>query len=457
MSYSFKKESRLFFWILSILLSSLIFSILYYFQVFGISKNNSLPFIFSLIILIVLFIVGFFNYKLTTKLYSFISFPRDLSKLISRINLDDSEENIQKMISRFKEVFYNLDLSDKDGSIFIIRKTVGLDSDAAFKVYKILKNISFTKNVLTISGFLISVIVYFIITKVSLFNIIGETKFFPISISLLLFFIFLFESRLSSKIPSSFYINLVIINKKALINSKKDLTESENEINSTFSKRDEIREKIKDVVFNLTKQGFKKKDIVEIIDSRKKDSYGLKDLIMQSNEDFNSQANKASFKDVSLEIENILKFYEDVKNKEKEVLSLKEKINQIREIQETVEKINSNDWDYYKNIKLNLNKSKEFERNITDEISSKLHHRSELKEDKAEIIRNLYNLFINYKDSITKDQVYSFLISKGYCYETIMDLFDEFKKNNIDLTKNKKTFQDKIISKINNVYDSFKD
>jgi len=38
-----------------------------------------------------------------------------------------------------------------------------------------------------------------------------------------------------------------------------------------------------------------------------------------------------------------------------------------------------------------------------------------------------------------------------------MDLFDEFKKNNIDLTKNKKTFQDKIISKINNVYESFKD
>jgi len=457
MSYSYRKESRFFFIVLSILVSSFIFSVLYFFQVFGASLTNKLPFIFSIIILVLLFIIGIFNSKLTIKVYNFISKPRDLSKLIARINLDDSEKNIQKMISRFKEVFYNLELSDKKGSIQTIRRTVGFDDDSALKVYKILKHISFTKKILTISGVLISIIIYLILTKVNLFIFLKETRFFPIAISLLFFIIFLFESILYSKIPSSFYINLVIINKKALNNNLDQIKEKEENLNFVFKDRESIRTNIKEIIFSLTKKGLKKTDILEIVNSKNKDSYGLKDLIMQSSEDFSFKGSKVSFDEVSKDMDNILKFYDDIKNKEKEIITLKEKIDEIKDVQETIEKINSDEWDYYKHLKLNLKKSRETEKNISDEIYSKLHHRSELMENKADVIKELYDLFVKYKESITKDKIYSFLISKGYSYETIMDLFDEFKKNNIDLSKNKVTVQDKIISKINNFYDSFRD
>jgi len=37
------------------------------------------------------------------------------------------------------------------------------------------------------------------------------------------------------------------------------------------------------------------------------------------------------------------------------------------------------------------------------------------------------------------------------------DLIEKFKQNKIDLSKNKKSIQDKVVSKINNLYDNFKD
>ncbi len=456
MGYSYRLESRFFFWILSVLLTSLIFSVLYFFEVFKSSSSN-ISFIISLVILGILFLIGIFSTKTTSFFYSFINRPNDLAKVLTKINIDDSEKNIEKMVRRFKEVFYNLNLSEKEKSIDIIQKTVGFTKESAVKVYLILKNISFTKNILILSGVLISVIVYLILTKVDFFIFIKETKFFPIAVSLIIFLIFLFESVLISKLPTNFYLNLVNINKKQLTENKKSIKKEEDILSDFFKMREEKRNIIKKTVTALTRRGIRKQDVISILDNKQVSVFGLKDLVMQANEEFVNTTEKTSYEEVSQTIDNIVLLYKQIKEIDQKILDLKKNIDEIKDVQETIEKINSSDWDYYRNIKFKMKQSKEEERSISSEIVHKIHHVSELKESHEDMLKTLYNSFLPYKDTLTKDKVYFILISKGYSYETIIDLLDEFKKNKIDLNKNTESLQDKVVSKINNLYDSFKD
>jgi SOS response regulatory protein OraA/RecX len=456
MAYTYKLESRVFFWILSVLFSSLLFAVLYFFDFFGI--NSSFPFNISFIILVGLFFLGVFSPKITMKIYSIISRTENELKKIFNSELSDTEKNTEQMISRYKEIFYNLNFGEKQKSIEVIQRTIGFSKESAIKVYSILKEITRTKFLITVAGFLVGIIVYVLFTNLSFFEVIKNTKLFPIAISLILIFMFYFESIIASKLPASFYLNILNINQKQLLENKKDINKKEENLTNLFNVRDDKRKKLKSVVTELTKKGVKKEDIIEILASKGINDYKTKEIIMEAREDWSTTKLKTNFDDVAKDIKIITDFHNEIKNIEQELLNLKKNIVEIKIVQETIEKINSDDWDYYKHMQFSdVLKSNAFEKVQNEDIINKIHLRREVKSDYGQIINELYNTFLPSVNTLSKDKISSILISKGYSYEIVTDLLDKFKQNKVVFKTNNNRFQDKLISKINNLYESFKD
>jgi hypothetical protein len=454
MSYEYKIESKVFFWIFSLFITTIIFSIIYYSFVADSNFNKLYLFILYLVCCVGIFLIGVFLTNVTTFLYSIIQ-PKDyFSKDLK--NSNDSENNL-KMIKRYKEVFYNLDFGDKEKSIDIIQRTVGFSDVDSRNVYSILKNLIKNKTFLVLSGIIISLIVYVILTSINVFFIVKESIFLPISVSLIIFLIFIFESVSISKLPVNFYMNIINVNRKKLIENKKDLAENQKKLNLIFKEKEAKKDKIIHLVSFLINKNIKKKDIIDMLTSQGVESSELKDLILDASEGYRSIETKTTYDEVSSKIDEIILLYTEIKNIDVEIFTLKKKIIKLKKIQETIEKINSDDWDYYRNINLDLiRRSKDFEKNIDEEILNKINKRNELEQNRGYILKNLYESFLPYKDTLTKERISSILISKGYSYEMLSDILDEFKKNNIDLDKNKRSLQDKFVSKINSFYDSFR-
>jgi hypothetical protein len=454
MSYEYKVESKVFFWIFSLFITTIVFSIIYYSFVADSNFNKLYLFILYLVCCVGIFLIGVFLTNVTTFLYSIIQ-PKDyFSKDLK--NSNDSKNNL-KMIKRYKEVFYNLDFGDKEKSIDIIQRTVGFSDVDSRNVYSILKNLIKNKTFLVLSGIIISLIVYVILTSINVFFIVKESIFLPISVSLIIFLIFIFESVSISKLPVNFYMNIINVNRKKLVENKKDLAENQKKLNLIFKEKEAKKDKIIHLVGFLINKNIKKKDIIEMLASQGVESSELKDLILDASEGYRSIETKTTYDEVSSKIDEIILLYTEIKNIDVEIFTLKKKIIKLKKIQETIEKINSDDWDYYRNINLDLiRRSKDFEKNIDEEILNKINKRNELEQNRGYILKNLYESFLPYKDTLTKERISSILISKGYSYEMLSDILDEFKKNNIDLDKNKRSLQDKFVSKINSFYDSFR-
>jgi SOS response regulatory protein OraA/RecX len=453
MSFSYKHESKIFFWIVSILFSTFIFSILYYFNIFNDTYVCIIPCYFSIALLVGLFFLGFFSRKTTLFVYSFIKKKDPYYKITK-----DLSEDTKKMIKRYKEVVYNIDLGEKDRSIEIIQRTVGFNREYAKKVFYIVKNIKKTKSILILSGFFLAIILYFSITYIDFLIFIKETTFFTISIVLIVFLLFYFKSLLFSDLPIDFYLNLIKVNKIRLEENKEDIKECEKELSDYFDQTYKKNKLLKEKVYFLTQRGIKKKDIIDILNSKGISSFGLKDIIMQSKESNLKENIKTNELEVSKNLEDIINLYAQTRTIDKKILELKEKLDNLKNVQETIEKINTDKWDYYKNIKFNsFFRNEHLDKDLSEEISNKINFKKELTKNYQDTVKDLYNSFYPFVSSLTKDKISSILISKGYSYETINDLFEKFKENKIDLDKNKMSFQEKMVSKINSFYESFKD
>ncbi len=457
MSYSFRFESKIFFWIIGLFITTIIFCLLFYLKVFS-EKFDYLSFVISLALLFIFFFIGFFTNYLPTKTYSLINKKKNLLKELEAMNIEDSDKKIEKMIKRFKEVFYNINFSEKEKSIDILQRTIGFSKENAKQVYLTLKDISKTKYILIFAGILISIIVYLLITNLNIFLFLTETRFLPISISLFIFLFLFFKAVVISKLPVSFYLNLLVINKKQLIENKELISKTEDDFKQLLSDKEKVQENTKQMVFDLTSKGVSKKDILDILDSKQNLTFQLKEIIMQSPES-RKTTSKTDYDEINKYLKNILDKFNEIKDIDNTLINIKDKISEIKKVQETIEKINSDDWDYYKNLNFSfiLSSSKEFEKKITNEIFEKIEAKRTKQENYNQLLKDLYDSFLPYKDSFSKEKISSILISRGYSYETVIDLLDLFKKNKIDLDKNKRNFQTRLITRINNIYDSFKD
>lgn len=453
MSYTYRLESRFFFWILSILFSSFVFSVLYFFQVF----HKYITLTISFLVLVVLFFVGLFSYKYTIFFYNLVKKEYNLKKTLEKIADEETNNETLKLIKRFKEVFYSLNLSEKKESIKTIQEIVGLSPDSAENVYKILKNINFTKSVLKFFGLLLAVGCYFVFTKIPLFNFFKESVFFPFAIAFLFLFIFFYESIIVSKLPDKFYLTLIDINKKQIKKSLQEITLKENDLVKLENKKKELIKKLKERVTLLTEKGIKKKDIIEIYSSKQILTKQFKNFILDAIDNFPipHKQKSASFQEIKTIMDEIESLYTQILMVDKEIQSFKQKIIDDKKMNESMQAINKKDWVYRnKNFKNKLN---EYSKEIELEIYNKLDNFQELNREREKTIKTLYDTLTPYLENLTNEKVSSLLISKGYDYEMIVDLLDEFKKNYIDLNKNKRSFQDKIISKINKLYFMFKE
>lgn len=455
--YIYRFESKIVFWIFGLLISTIIFSILYYSNFFD-SKYQLFPFNFSLVLLILFFFIGFFSNKWPAILYSFFNNKNKFSKDSILRNVQYNNDKTKILIKRFKEIFSNIKFSDKKESLSILRRTVGFSNKSAEEVYNILKQINKRKYQLIFSGILVSILIYLLITNLNFLSFITKTKFYPLAISLLIFLIFFFKGISLSKLPINFYLNLVIINKKAINESKENLVLLNQKLTDLYNDEKKNQQKLKDLVYDLTCKGVLKKEILEILKEQDKLNSKLKLLIDESREEYNITSKK-DYNQINYSIKEIVDQYEVLKIIDNDIYNLKQEILEAEKIKETIEKINSDDWEYYKNLKLTsiLRRSKDFEDKITDQIFQNIDYKKNVKKDYNLILNDLYQATLPYSKTLTKNKLASILISRGYSYEVVDDLINLFEKNNIDLDKNKSSVQNKIITSINSIYESFRD
>jgi hypothetical protein len=458
LSESYIYKSKLFFWIFGLLFSLFIISIIYILPFFESIINSSVILLIFLILIGLFFGFGLVFQNIPIKLYSLFYKKENINydQFIKNINSQASVEEIRELVRRFRQIINTIASFKYLGNqAYILMYTLGLSKNHANRITKIIVKIKLIKIFFWFLGIVICVGVLLLIRYLPIFDFINDTIYLPILISVTIFLFFVLESFLFTKLPDSFYLDLIRVNKIQLIENKLFLEKQK----ETLKNKKEVKEKIEDDI-SLTIKYFMKNNMSENTIKGLLKRYSVSEdkiekIISNVKKDnvYNNSKNQLKLTDATIKL-SLAKLHESfskLRYLDNKLKNISDSVDNLTEKQENIEGINKNNWNKY--LQKILNKDKDSKKKVLEDIDSKKIKSSDIS-NPSKVVDFLYDMLLPHVKNHTQDELKSLLFYKGYSFELIQDVFNKFKENKIYF-KNKISFQEKIINKINSLYDLF--
>lgn len=464
-----KGNSKIFFWIFGIIFAIVIYISIKTIPFFSyLNQIMWLPLFISLIIIILFFIIGNFSKKVPFYYISLIfnKNKKNLKDLSLKIEEKETESDIQNLVSKLKNILKIISAYgySKESSLFLIN-SIGISKASAEKIIHELKRLRNIKRTCIFLGLFISISVFILISYLPIFEFIKEVTILRFAIPFVILFLFFLEGFLVTRMPQSFYLKLIDLNKETILNNKKLILEKYTNIKKIKDVEKKDIASIKQTIKYLLKEGLKKEWIEQIIKN-----YGfssdvssefvdeaikeLKELPKDLKEiKLGNAALKLSLAKIEESFSDLKKIYSKLSELQSVVDNLSKRQKELETLSEIAIKKQLKSLSG-KNSQLNKQLSETLEKPI---ISIDLEKLKKLGEDpeRNEIVNFLYNLVLPYIKNYSEKELVSLLLYKGYSYELVEDLILKIKNNKKKFGKIEKSAQEKIISKINLLYNLF--
>jgi len=464
-----KGNSRIFFWGFGIIFALVVYICITTIPFFSyLNQIVWLPLFISLIIILLFFIIGNFSKKVPFYYVSLI-FNKDrkhLKDLTLKIEETETESDLNSLVNKLKDIFRIISAYgySKESSLFLIN-SIGISKASAEKIILELKRLKNIKKTCIFLGIFIAVSVFALINYLDVFLFIKENLILRFSIPFIILFLFFLEGFLVTRMPQSFYLKLINLNKETILKNKKLLLEKYTNINKIKDVEKKDINSIKQTIKYLLKEGLKKEWIEQIIKN-----YG-----------FSSSVSSKFIEEATKELKELPKDLKEIKlgssalklslaRIEESFSDLKEIYSKLSELQSIVDDLSKRQKELEtlseiaikkqlkslsrKNSKLNQQFSEPIEKPIISIDLNKL-KKLEVEPERNEIVNFLYNLVLPHIKNYSEKELVSLLLYKGYSFELVEDLILKIKDNKKEFGKKEKSTQEMIINKINLIYNLF--
>lgn len=455
-----KRTFKTLFWTFGLIFTGMIYYLILNYSSFQYIKESFfLTYSILLVCLILFFILGnlFSRYPI---LWSFKFRSKNLATVVSEIEFKKKEDDLDYLVKKIKQTLsYLSNEKYSEFSINYLMGSVGISKENAQNILINIKKLKRLKTISVILGLLVSVFIYFFVSSIS--SLEGISKTILILSSVVVFLLFVLEGYLVTRMPNSFYLNLVNINQKRIIDSQKKRVKKFNQLKGFNLKQDELLNTIKNSVKFLLDQNISKSDIINFLKKYNVSEDIISDFI-KSSEKEDLQKNKVNIKSdsaIKLSLRNIEENLKKIKDISKQVTALESQVLEISKRQQKLENISS--IDVLKEIK-KLKKEPIVENKLKGAGSEKVDLKKiklmidDKSQDYEKLINYLYHLFLPLSETSSKNDVFSTLVYYGYPYEVIEDLLQRFKDKDVVFGKDKKSnLTERIVNRINSFYDFF--
>lgn len=459
-----KNLTKLFFWIFGIIFSG----IFYFFSKTStslsyITEIKFLPYVIMLIIILLFFLIGILFSKIPFFWYSKFR-KSNLNEVLSEVDVKKTEENIDQLVDKLKDAIRNISKSNYSQiSINYLIKNVGISKESADGIVKNIKRLKRLKTLSISLGVIISLGLYFFVSSLPVFNIIPNYVF--IISAVIIFLLFILEGYLITRMPDSFYLNLININKEKILEVKRESLEKEEKLNNYNQKQKGLLDNIQKATKFLLSQDVSKEAISNFFSKYDVDQSTISKFIEMSEKELNLEKNNSgkvlfnakSDSAIRLTLSKIHDSFEQINQIYNEVSKLQKEVSEISQRQEKLEKMStisvSKEVKKLKKEPIMSNKYKDLKKADPKEIKELLDKRNE---EYDKLISYLYHLFLPTVETSSQNDVFSTLVYYGYPYEIVEDVLQKFKDKKITFGKDKKiSFSEKLVNKINSFYDLF--
>jgi len=283
----------------------------------------------------------------------------------------------------------------------------------------------------------------FLIFYIDYFSFLRTPAFIPILINIVIFFLFYIEGLLVMRLPDSFYLKILdlrqekikykAIKKKEILENKQKMSVEGIKTSIKYLLKIKVpKEKIVNIVTNL---GFSKKTAEEI-------------LMQITEEQINKLSKLPEKKGSAIEKIFVSKIYEEfmkLKEVNQEINAIKENLSKVEDRQKEIE----TNLKSLKSDKLSFEPENEYKYFEKSKISNQIKVEKGFKFSKD--VYFLYNLILPQATKYRKEDIQSFLLYQNYSLETVEDLMELFKQNNVKFKEYDP--ENKIISFINKIFE----
>lgn len=433
---------KIFFWFFGMLFSIFIYVFTYSTNYLIYLKQNSI-----MLYIIMLFII--FLFYVIGKVSGNISFKKTIlnsnTKFIDLKNKYELNKNII-LIKKFKKNMNNIYNYIKLNKIPLenISDFSGVDKKYIIRFVHKKDFLRKMKYFYWILGLILSIVIYYFISSLNYFNIGIYSNILIFLISFVALFLFFIEGILISQLPLNYYLKLLDISLEKKEYYKNKVQKNKEIIKKFKNKEQKAIEIIENIISYLNSLNISKKEILSFLEKEgfnKKEAQDiLEDSIIKNKKiKTKKNINVSPIKDLF-----ISKMHE-------EFVSLKETYKKIKDLN-----LESSKYEKYLADQLQGLK-KEVNNKITKEISDSYNNIKDIPDSKDYSIKVLflYNFLKPYAKDYKKEDIQSFLLSKGYDILLIKDIFDKFKENNIKFLDEDRSFTKRLIYFINNIYFKF--
>jgi hypothetical protein len=416
-----------------------------------------------LIIILLFFLIGILFSKIPFFWYSKFR-KSNLNEVLSEVDVKKTEENIDQLVDKLKDAIRNISKSNYSQiSINYLIKNVGISKESADGIVKNIKRLKRLKTLSIALGVIISLGLYFFVSSLPVFNIIPNYVF--IISAVIIFLLFVLEGYLITRMPDSFYLNLININKEKILEVKRESLEKEEKLNNYNQKQKGLLDNIQKATKFLLSQDVSKEAISNFFSKYDVDQSTISKFIEMSEKELNLEKNNSgkvlfnakSDSAIRLTLSKIHDSFEQINQIYNEVSKLQKEVSEISQRQEKLEKMStisvSKEVKKLKKEPIMSNKYKDLKKADPKEIKELLDKRNE---EYDKLISYLYHLFLPTVETSSQNDVFSTLVYYGYPYEIVEDVLQKFKDKKITFGKDKKiSFSEKLVNKINSFYDLF--
>ncbi|HOW29271.1 MAG TPA: hypothetical protein PK685_01160 [archaeon] len=430
---------KMFFWIFGLL-----FSIAIYFLLQKFSSNPTwVTLAISLIVIFLFYIVGEILAHISG-IYFYLLNNKNSKELLEIARQEEEKQKIHEVVKKLKNTMsFVISQNYSEESIKMLNEYVGINSEETYKLIEITKKLIKVKWTYWLFGLMFSIMNVFLIFFVDYFSFLRYPIYVPILINIIIFVLFYIEGLLVMRLPDNFYLKILNLKQKKV----KEKTIKKKEILETKQKMSV--ESIKTAIRYLLKIKVPKDKIITIITNQGFSKKAAEEIMMQITDDqINTLAKLPEKKGSALEKVFVSKIYEEfmkLKEVNQEINSIKENLSKVEDRQKEIEQ-NLKSLKSEKPIIGNENTEKYFEKpKITNQIKAEKGFKF------SKDVYFLYNLILPQAAKYKKEDIQSFLLYQNYSLETVEDLMELFKQNNVKFKE--KDSENKIISFINRLFD----
>ncbi|MDD3178299.1 MAG: hypothetical protein PHR26_02150 [Candidatus ainarchaeum sp.] len=461
-------KNKIFFWIFGIIFSLIIFISINIFPKLNYIKNNIVLTLFIiLIILILFFIIGLFSSKLPTFFYSFLfKKSTDFENIKDEVKKIETEKDLNDLVNRLKVVIKTISSNKySKKAVDSLISVIGLDTYQAEKVYRNIFLLKRLKFLCILIGFIFSVVLYILLNNLDFFNFINHNFILIFGICFVVFILFFLEGILITRLPDSFYLSLININKDILINNRNNINYKNIILKKFEDKQKQNILEIKHTIKYLLKQGIHIDWIKKILKN-----YGLQDKIidvfideakneiLSENNNFIKKdiniSDKIKFATLKLSLAKVHENFVNLKDIYSKISVIQKDLDLISKKQESLEKITSSNIS--KDFNDFIKKTNEIKKDDLKNRIPKMNINFKDKSKYKDYVTFLYNLILPHVSKYSEKELISIFLYEGYDYELIDDVIFKFKKNKIVFGKDKLSKSPKIIDFLNNFYEKVK-